>query len=344
MLREVLKFTLRLEEKDLKSMESKLNSRFARVARKFGGGLKRILTGGGVVGAIAAMGSAIVMKVLNPLKETQDAIERTLGRLDNIGTMATKFSTTTGNMAKLITLAEATGISQDELFPLMNKFESAVLQARQDPNKPSAVREFAKDEDIANSFFKFVQALKGLDAGQQGIVQREVFGEKQTLRAADFFQADFPALAKRLGLDKVDTSTKNLLSNQLNPGLDLVQEKKILDAKRNFDDLLDKSKRLSKDQLETIDASARAELKRESERIDNFKQIAEAAESIKRIEYAMEKAATTIFSTFPDIQARLTSVMDKISGALPKIVQSFSDILTVLKGSRTIRGATGEGE
>lgn len=332
-------------------MEMRLNNRFRRVARKFGGGLKSVLMGGGVAGAIAALGGGLVLKVLNPLKETQEIIEKTLGRVDDITTLAEKFGTTASNMSRLFAIGEGTGTKQESLIKALDKFQAAITKARVDPNAPSSVRAFAGETDTANAFFKFTQQLRTLSLAERDIVQREVFGSRESLAIADFLQSDLVGVGREVfkGVENiapgsVDPEADAVLEKALQGAAGLVGQNKILNAKRNFEDLVNKSDLLRPSQLTAIDASRRAEQQRENERLKNFENINAAGEALKRIEYSIEKMATTIVSTFPDLQARIMSVIDKVATAVPKFLSTMNDILSVLKGSRAIRGVKSEGE
>jgi hypothetical protein len=348
MFREVLKFSLRMDDKDLSRMENTLNRRFRNVAKRFGSGLKGVLMGGGVTGAIAALGGGLILKVLNPLKETQEIIERTIGRIDDIGTMANKFSTDMTTMAKLVTLAQSTGLEESELFQLLNKFQTALVNFRADPSKPSAVGQFAGEKDVANAFFKFMQGMRKLDPNNRAAVERDVFGDRLSLKTADFFQTDLVAQSKKLfgdlGLASGDQApgAKGVLESVFSKASGLVSQKKLLEARRNFEDLVNKSENINPGQLSAIDAGIRAEQARENERIKNFRQINEAGEALKRIEYSIEKMATTIVSTFPNLQATIISGINAVVNAAPKITSLMNQILGVLKGSRTIRGIRGD--
>jgi DNA anti-recombination protein RmuC len=91
-LTEVLKIQPKLDDKELNKMEKSLGSRFARIAKGFGRGLK--------LASVAALGAAVLDKLVNPLNEVKQAIDRTLGKADDIVTNAKQFNTSTEKLAQ----------------------------------------------------------------------------------------------------------------------------------------------------------------------------------------------------------------------------------------------------
>src|SRR5687767_8200002 len=106
MFSEILKIIPQLDSGDLAKLESSLSGRFTRIAKKFGKGLGSILTGGGIAGL--ALG--LIDKLLNPLKDVQEAIDRSLKDSDDLVTNAKQFDTTAGKLAKLVALGKSTGL------------------------------------------------------------------------------------------------------------------------------------------------------------------------------------------------------------------------------------------
>jgi hypothetical protein len=196
-LKETLKIKPKLESSDLNAMERSLNTRFARVAKKFGRGLSRAVIGLGVAGAVAGF----LQKLLNPLKEVQDSINEILASSDETVTQAKHFGTETGNLYKLERMAEGSGLDQNTLHSLINKFAGAVVAAKADPTKTTAVSAY-KGDDYVEGFYNMIQSRKKLSASDQIAFDNEVFGEKISLKAADFFAQNMAKLESDLGLKK----------------------------------------------------------------------------------------------------------------------------------------------
>lgn len=236
MFKEILKLIPRIDASDASRMENSLNQRFNRVAKRFGKGLMSALKGGGLVGA--ALG--IIEKILNPFDQIKETIESALTRADDLKTFSDQFSTTSGRLFKLETLAQAKGLETEQLRVLIGKFQSSVAEAIADPSKPTAVRNFAKPgQDTAEAFFQFVQAMQKLPKDKQVLAQSEIFGEKLSLKAAEFFnEKDFAGLALRLGLAGADSYTARI--NRGSDQSDRNDELKAIIARQNLEEVLPK--------------------------------------------------------------------------------------------------------
>ncbi len=206
MFTEILKIIPRLEGRDLNRLENSLNGRFQKVAKKFGSGLLSAIKGGGVIG----LATALIDKILNPLKEVQDSIEKSLQSADQLTTNAGQFGTTSGKLARLQAFGKAKGLDPESLNVLITKFQGAVAEARKDPSTITAVSKYTGITDTAEGFFEFIQALQKMTKTQQTLVQQEVFGEKQILKMSEFLQTDFHELAKNMGGPSAEQLTFDL--------------------------------------------------------------------------------------------------------------------------------------
>jgi hypothetical protein len=317
MFSEILKIKPQLDAKDLSNMERTLSSRFSKVAKKFGGGIMSVLKGGGIAGI--ALG--LIDKLLNPLKETTDAMERILKMSDDVVTNAKQFGTSSGQLFRLIKFAQAAGLEQDNLFQLITKFQTAVAEAKSDPTKQTSVRNFVGVEDSAAGFFEFIQSLQKMGKTQQLLVQQEVFGEKQILKMADFLQTDFGALEKRLGL-------KN--ANAYNPALeklgnlnDLRDERT---AAREARDLLVKGRTLNEGMVLAEDRAKQIELNQENARLASYQNL-----------QAISDTTTKIMGLVEQGLAQLGKFISFVTPAINRIV----DTLSKLSGSRVFKSFFG---
>jgi hypothetical protein len=236
--KEILQIVPQLSSSDLNRIERSLSTRFGNIAKKFGSGLKAAITGGG----ITALALGVIDKILNPLKETQDAIDKILGQANDLSEMAKEFNTSSGKLFKLQKLGEAKGLDSGTLNMLMEKFQVAVAEAIHDPAKDTSVRQFAvPGQDMADMFLNFVQSLQKMkNKSDKLLVEQEVFGEKQILKSAEFLNADFPELMKKLGLGSGDAYT-----GKIDKGSKLKDEAQLLEAKRNADDMMNKLGRVN---------------------------------------------------------------------------------------------------
>lgn len=313
MLSEILKIVPKLDSKDLQAMQKALESRFSKLSKSFGKGLMSAIKGGGIAGI--ALG--LIDKLLNPLKEVQEAIERTLKTSDDIATNAKQFNTTTGRLFKLVQLGKSTGLDQDNLFTLITKFQTAIAEAKQNPNNEavSSVRGFVDQEDTAAAFFGFIQSLQKMDKNTQLLVQQQVFGEKQILKMADFLQTDFPRQFAAVGLDKVSTDR---LTTGIEKLADLNDKADILEARRGTKDILAKSGVITDSMIVARDKSERLALQKENEKISQYESLATISDSVAKIEGVVTQGLGLI----GDLIKMLTPFIDKVTGFINGMVKS----------------------
>ena len=289
MFSEILKIVPKIDEKDLKKMQASLQGRFTKLAKGFGKGLVGALKGGGIAGI--AIG--LIDKLLNPLKEVQDAIERTLQTAGDLADYAEQFNTSTGKLFKLVTLAKAAGLDQQGLYTLIGKFQSAVADASANPNDPnnSSVRNYVGAKDMSEAFFGFITQLQKMDKNSQILVQKQVFGEKQILKMAAFLQQDFATLGKRTGLTNVRSER---LSGSINK-LDKIGElKDILEAGRGVRDIQAKAQVINNGMVRNMDKSAQIELERENQKIKSYNDLAALSQTTNNILFKIEEGVALL--------------------------------------------------
>lgn len=299
MFKEILKIIPRLDNTDLNKMEKSLSSRFGRIAKKFGKGMVGALTGGGIAGL--ALG--LIDKLLNPLKETQEAIDRVLKQGDDIVTNAKQFGTTAGKLFKLQQLAKNQGLDEEALNVLLGKFQTAVAEAAADPNKKTSVRAFVGEKDTAEAFFSFIQGLQKLDKNSQVLVQQEVFGEKQILKMAEFLQADFGSIIKNTRLKGAESYT---------PGLenlaDLEQLQRNFQTQREAGDIMQKSRLINAGMIESQNRAEKLNLEKENARIQSYQSLATISEASGKILGVIEKG----FLMLSDLVTKVTGLSETV--------------------------------
>lgn len=295
MFSEVLKIVPKVDSSDLESMEKSLSTRFGNVAKKFGKGLLAAITGGGIVGASLAF----LDKILNPLKETQEAIDRLLHRGDDIVTNAKQFGTTAGRLFKLQQFGQSAGLDPQGVNILLEKFQSAVARSALDPTAPSAVKQFVGEKDTAESFFKFIQALQGLEATQRNLVEQEVFGEKQILKASSFLGLDFSKKDALLfggqSADKFDPALKNLGARN--------EQKNDLFVKRDNEKILRDGGAITAKMISERDAADRLADEKESKRIKSYDDLA-----------TIQEASDTMINLLEDALLAFDSMVASLKG------------------------------
>ena len=324
MFSEVLKIIPQIDPKDLAKMERSLQSRFTKIAKGFGKGIMNVFKGAGIAG----VAMALIDKLLNPLKEVQESIERTLKMSDDIATNAAQFNTQTGKLFKLVQLGKATGLDQDNLFQLITKFQTAVAQAKADPKDASvsSVRAFTGQTDTAEAFFNFIQSLQRMDKNTQVLVQQQVFGEKQILKMADFLQTDFAKKFTEVGLDKVSTSKLTGSIEKLAGLNDLAD---VLQARRETQDIMAKSGVINESMIRSRDKSERLNLEKENARIKSYNDLAAISDSVTKIFGVVEQGLAML----GNLISKLTPFIDKMSGAVDKFMKS-----PVVRGVKSLFG------
>ncbi len=316
MWKEILQIIPKITGSDLTNMEKSLSSRFARAAKTFGKGLAATLSGGGLVGAAVGL----VDKLLNPLKETQDAIDKTLKMSDDVVTNAKAFNSTAGRLFRLQALGKATGIDEGSLSLLIQKFQASVAEAKADPTKQTSVRNFVGQTDTVQGFFEFIQGLQKLSKDQQILVQQEVFGEKQILKMADFLQADFGSLSKKLG--GPDAAA---LDPKLQKLGDLNDLKDLLSARRDLQDTFKKGSLITEGMVRSQDEQAKKDLEKENLNIQGYQNLANIAVAVSEVTNTLKTLAITITGA-------VTKFYD-IAGVFKKLSESraFRGILGFIK-------------
>ena len=306
MISEVLKIIPKLDTSALTRLERSLSSRFGRVAKRFGAGLKSAILGGGVT----ALALGVIDKLLNPLKETQDAIDKLLGEADNIATYAEEFKTTTGNLYNLTKLADAKGLEADQLYMLIGKFQSAVADAIKDPSLNTPVRNFAVEgADTAQMFFSFIQALKKLPGADRTVIENQVFGSKQSLKAAEFLNADFNQLISMLRLPNAKQATEKI--NKTAGLSDIADAAK---TQREIDDFLKKTDLISMQNLQLQDLNERLKQQKERDKFGFYESMVRLDNNMLTITAQLEKLLLQAGRGVTSLDILLKKV-DKIPGA-----------------------------
>lgn len=316
MFSDILKIIPKIEQKDLKAMQDSLQSRFTKLTKSFGKGLVAALKGGGIAGI--ALG--LIDKLLNPLKEVQEAIDRTLKTSDDLATNAKQFNTSTGKLAKLVTLAKSTGLDEQGLFTLINKFQTAVAQAKADPKDENvnSVRNFVNQKDTAEAFFGFITQLQKMDKNQQLLIQEQVFGEKQILKMAEFLQqgaAGFEKLAKITGIDKVTAQTAG---SKIDKNAELSDLRDALKAGAEFKDIMNKSAVIDEAMIRNIDKNERLALERENQKIKSYNDLAALSQTAEKIFTLVDQGVALLGSLI----SKVLPFIDKMTAALEKFMKS----------------------
>jgi len=307
MFSEILKIKPQLDSGDLRRMENTLNARFRRVAKRFGRGIVNVFKAGGGIGLVLGF----INKFLNPLKETQEAIDRLLKSSDDIATNAKAFDTTTGKLYKLVKLAEASGLQQDNLFQMLSKYQTVVGRARRDPNDPLApvVQQYTGDKDLVDSFFSFIQDIRKLDQKDQAVVKSTVFGEDMAIKLNDFMQQDFVKRLGETGLDKVAAEKFTKSIDKLASFSDLQDALKV---RRESQDVLKKARIINEGMIREQDKTARIQLQKENQRIQSYKDLQAISQTTDRIMVLIESGIQKLGAFIGMITPKVNELVEMI--------------------------------
>ncbi len=311
MFSEILKITPKVEGKDLSNMERLLNSRFANVAKKFGGGIMNVLKGGGIAGVAIAL----IDRVLNPLKEVQESIEKSLDKGNDLAVFAKQFGTTAGNLARLQAFGKAKGLDPEGVRMLLVKFQGAVATAALNPDDPSAVKNYVGRKDTAESFFEFIQSMQKLNPTIQNLVQQQVFGERQILRASEFLQQNFKETGQFLS---GGPSTQQITASA--EWLSKMQEhREAGTARRDLFDIPTKAHAINDNTVNRLNLGEDIALARENKRLTQFDQLDRISKATEKMEKLFEDAYLKLA---PAISTYLPMLIDQIVGSAKALEKS----------------------
>lgn len=304
MFKEILKIIPQLDNAKLNEMEKRLSKRFGGVAKKFGKGLLGSVVGGGLLG----MAAGLIDKLLNPLKEVNESIDRTVGSIGSIMDNAPMFNTTEGKLFKLSKVAQASGLDQEGLFALLTKYQTAVLAAKNDPSAPSTVRQFAGDTDMAESFYSFIQSVqKTKNPDDRANMIRDVFGEKMGRKSAGLLAADLPQRMNDIGA--MSSKQYDAALQAIDYFGDKLDEGK---AKRELQDVVNKALLINESVVKMRNERASQELQLENDRLGGYVGLA-------KIEIASQKVIQLLEGYYRDFASIATdtksmkAMIEKIS-------------------------------
>lgn len=316
-----------MDSSDLKKLEDQLQSRFTKISKKFGKGLMDVLKGGGIAGL--ALG--LIDKLLNPLKQVQESIDRTLKTSDDLATQANQFNTSSGKLFKLVQIGKSAGLDQEGLFTLITKFQTAVAQAKADPNDQSvsAVRNFTNEKDTVANFFNFIQQLKKMDTDLQLLVQQQIFGEKQIGKMSEFLNLNFAKQFRETGLDRQSSETFTKAIDKMAKLSDLAD---ILKVKNENKDIIDKSRLINESMIKQRAKSDALALEKENLQIKSYKDLAAISDTVSKIMLIVEQGVGLIGKLINMV----TPFINKATDFMAKLLKS-----PLMRG---VRGLFGGGE
>ena len=165
MFNEILRIKPVLDDGSAKQMEQSLSSRFARVASRFGSGLKNVIKG-----SFLGISLGLISKLLNPIEELEDKIKKLFGEGTDIRDLSDRLGSTPGQVKQLQDVAQTLGVAPDQFKDMIVKYAEAIEKGREELANPFteksgstlAVRNFVGEKDLAKSFTDFRSAHRSL--------------------------------------------------------------------------------------------------------------------------------------------------------------------------------------
>lgn len=316
MFTEVLRLKPILDPASTATMERNLNSRFSRVAKRFGTGIKSLMRG-----AIFGVSLALLNKLLNPLNDLEEKVKRIIGQGDDIRDLADKFNTSPGNLKRLQDVAASLGLEPEKLNEMLDHFAKAIDDAtkplkigEERSSQAIAVQNFAGEKDLAEGFFSFIQQLKGLDAKQRQLVEKEVFGDELFGAKRRFVEADFAKQFAAIG----NPSTQRL-TQDINRLADLALLQKTIQTRNETRDMSLAANQMNAQMIRDMEESARKRSERDTKQLQSFSDLEKAAQGIEVIKQGL---------------VDLSAVVTKGAGYLGDLLGKFQK----LESSKLLRG------
>lgn len=181
MMSAILKVKPQIDQNEARKMERSLFDRFKNVGKTVKKTLKDVVSGG-----LLGFAVGLAQNMLSPIEAVEDKIKAMLGKASEFKDMADDFNTTAGNMRQLELFGLMSGLKNENLKAMMMSFRSAIDETqaqmlRKEPldEKQSIVKNFAGEKDLAEGFFKFIQALRQIEGPRRELIERQLFGGVQ---------------------------------------------------------------------------------------------------------------------------------------------------------------------
>lgn len=264
---------------DGRKLENDLNSRFSRVAKKFGGTLKTaassikgVVAGMfttaalGVAGMLTALAGAIMS---NPINELNQAIDKALGKADNLATRAGQIGTTSGRLAQVQAVAESAGVQNFDM--IISRFQTELQKSR--TGESDLLKEFAGEQDTLEAFIKVIDSIKQLKPAEQNLMISKIFGERANLQLAEFMQADLMQRRQQI-FGGITEQELTAAINNLATKEDL---QAVLRQKTAVEDLINKSKSISEGTIKLQQQYEKAQLDVQNKQMGGYSDFAKLA-------------------------------------------------------------------
>jgi len=319
---EVLRIKPVLDPAGAAQMEANLGGRFRRLSTSFGRGLK-----GAIKGSFLGISLGLLARFLNPLEKLEDKIRKLLDEAKTQGDLADEFNTSPGKLRAIQDVAGTLGVTPDSLKETLNKYAQQIEKAREELADPTAklsdstraLKNFANDKDLAESFLQFAQSLKTTGQSDKGVGQvytktgvrdrtaqetreaqeRAVFGETLKGQQKRLIDANYADAFKKqpAGVAKLDEAYKNLGERE--------QQDRNLRINRETADFLKSSKQITPTVVTSLSDAEQKKIKKDQEDMKYFNDFRRAQDAMDRVTILVEnlgKALLTIVTKLSELQ------------------------------------------
>lgn len=285
---------------DGRRLETDLNGRFARVAKKFGGALRTVgskLRGIIAGGAIAGIGAMMT----NPIDSLNSTLDDTLKRYDDISSRAKQLGVSSGQLFQATAIAKSAGIQEEDFRAMLTAYAVKVGEAK--AGKDEMLREFV-DEELLTGFFKMVRSLRELSPEQRIYFGAKILGEDDVAKLAELINTDVEQRHREL--------FGNVTSEQTTRAIERLAgtegKQSILRGRLDVENLLAKSQNITNETVRMQNEIERKKQEAENINLSNYEMFA-------RMQVATEESKVIL----ADMQAKITPLLEKSVGILERL-------------------------
>lgn len=285
---------------DGRKMETDLNNRFSRVAKKFGGALRTIgskLRGVIAGGAIAGIGAMMT----NPINELNSTLDETLRRYDDISSRAKQLGVSSGELYQATAIARSAGIEEADFRAMLTAYGVKVGEAK--AGKDQMLTEF-KDYPLLEGFFRMVQSMQSLSPEKRLYFGAKILGEDDASKLAELINTDINKRRSELfGRTTTEQTTRAIERLAGTEG-----RQAVLRGRLDVSDLLAKSQSITNETVRMQNEIASKQKEAENINLSNYEMFA-------RMQQATEDSKIIL----ADMQAKITPLLEKSVGWLEKL-------------------------
>lgn len=277
---------------DGRKLETDLNKRFGRVAKKFGGALRTV---GSKLKAIIAGGAiaGVGLMMANPIESLNSTLDSTLKRYDDIASRAKQLGISSGQLFQATAIAKSAGIQEEDFRQMLTAYAVKVGEAK--AGQDQMLAEF-KNYPIVEGFFRMVQSLQKLSPEDRMFFGAKILGESDVSKLAELINTDVKERHKQLfGSTTAEQTTRAIEKLAGTEG-----KQSIMRGRLDVEDLLAKSQSITS---ETLKMQNQIERKRQETENINFSNY----EMFSKMQSAMEETKIIL----ADIQAKIAPAVVK---------------------------------